>query len=122
MSLMIKLADRPGGSATLRGFRKALHPEDRGRLNEGVAMCREILSRLWIPGEKSFLGTINAGHPGGMLPLTERESASFHPGVLPENVYIADTSLFPRSLGKPPILNTIAMAKRIGRLCRERFA
>jgi ferredoxin len=122
MSLMIKLADRAEGAISSGGVRKVLHPEDRAKLDEAVALCRRILSRLGIPEEKTFLGTINAGHPGGMVPLTERESASFHPGALPENVYVADASLFPDSLGKPPILTIIAMAKRVGRLCRERFA
>jgi choline dehydrogenase-like flavoprotein len=56
-----------------------------------------------------------------MLPLTERESVSFHHPALPENVFVADASLFPQSLGKPPILTIIAMAKRVGRICRERL-
>jgi hypothetical protein len=122
MSLMIKLADRCEGAISSKGVWKVLGLEDRAKLDEGVALCREILSRLGIPGEKTFLGTINAGHPGGMLPLTDREKETFHPAVLPDNVYVADASLFPDSLGKPPILTIIAMAKRIGRLCRERFA
>jgi choline dehydrogenase-like flavoprotein len=122
VSLMIKLADRPEGYVSSRGIRKVLYLEDRARLDEGVALCREILARLGVPKEKTFLGTINAGHPGGMLPLTERESVSFHHPALPENVYVADASLFPRSLGKPPILTIIALAKRVGRVCRERFA
>jgi len=105
-----------------QGVRKILYPEDRVRLDEGVALCQDILSRVGIPKEQTFLGTINAGHPGGMLPLTERESRSFHHSALPENVYVADASLFPRSLGKPPILTIIAMAKRVGRICRERSA
>lgn len=119
LSLMIKLADRPEGSISSRGIRKVLHPEDRARLDDAVALCRAIFSRIGIPEEKTFLGTINAGHPGGMLPLTDRESVSFHHHALPENVYVADASLLPSSLGKPPILTIIALAKRVGRICRE---
>jgi len=122
VSLMIKLADRPEGSVSAQGIRKILYPEDRARLDGGVVLCQDILARLGIPQEKTFLGTITAGHPGGTLPLTERESVSFHHSYLPENVYVADASLFPRSLGKPPILTIIAMAKRVGRICRERSA
>jgi choline dehydrogenase-like flavoprotein len=51
-----------------------------------------------------------------MLPLTRDSAASFHDGRLPDNVYVADASLFPESLGNPPILTIVAMAKRIGRL------
>ena len=122
MSLMIKLADRPEGTISSRGVRKILYPEDRARLDEAVVLCRDILSRLGIARAKTFLGTINAGHPGGMFPLTARESATFHHDALPENLYVADASLLPSSLGKPPILTIIAMAKRIGRICRERLA
>jgi ferredoxin len=122
MSLMIKLADRSEGSISTRGVRKTLSAEDRAKLDAGVSLCREILSRLGIPKERTFLGTINAGHPGGMLPLTERESITFHHPALPENVFVADASLFPHSLGKPPILTIIAMAKRVGRICREKMS
>ena len=66
--------------------------------------------------EDVVLGAVNAGHPGGMLPLTRDSAASFHDGRLPDNVYVADASLFPESLGNPPILTIVAMAKRIGRL------
>jgi GMC oxidoreductase len=51
-----------------------------------------------------------------MLPLTRDSAASFHDARLPGNVYVADASLFPESLGNPPILTIVAMAKRIGRL------
>lgn len=122
ISLMIKLADCSEGSISPRGVRKTLHAEDRAKLDEGVTLCWQVLSRLGIPKEKTFLGTINAGHPGGMLPLTKQESATFHHPALPGNVFVADASLFPRSLGKPPILTIVAMAKRVSRICRDRFA
>jgi len=51
-----------------------------------------------------------------MLPLTTAEAITFHSDVLPGNVYLADSTLFPKSLGNPPILTMMAMAKRIGKL------
>lgn len=54
-----------------------------------------------------------------MLPLTRDSAASFHDARLPGNVYVADASLFPESLGNPPILTIVAMAKRIGRLLAD---
>jgi hypothetical protein len=38
---------------------------------------------------------------------------------LPENLYVADASLLPKSLGNPPILTIIAMAKRISKICQR---
>jgi choline dehydrogenase-like flavoprotein len=57
-----------------------------------------------------------------MLPLTEATAASMHPTGLPENVYIADASLFPGSLGNPPILTIMALAKKIGKMIIAKHA
>ncbi len=116
-SLMIKLADSNSGGVEGRRIRKELSEADRGKLNEGVTLCKEIFGRLGIKEEEIFLGTINAGHPGGMLPLTEKESVTFHHDILPENLYVADATLFPESLGNPPILTIMAMAKRVSKMC-----
>jgi hypothetical protein len=39
-----------------------------------------------------------------MLPLTEASARTMHDDRLPENAYVADATLFPRSLGNPRIL------------------
>jgi ferredoxin len=119
LSLMIKLADSARGSVFSRRVEKSLTPEDREKLKEGVSLCSEILCRLGVAGNQIFLGTVNAGHPGGMLPLTEKEALTCHHPALPRNVYVADASLFPRSPGGPPILTIIALAKRVSKLCIE---
>lgn len=119
VSLMIKLADDHVGSISRRGVDKALTDRDRGRLDEGVTICRELLRRFGARDEDMFLGTVIAGHPGGMVPLTEKEASTFHSDRLPENLYVADASLLPRSLGKPPVLTVIAMAKRISKICKS---
>jgi hypothetical protein len=59
-----------------------------------------------------------AGYPGDTLPLTEKEATSFHSARLPENRYVVDASLLSNSLGNPPILTIIAMAKRISKICQ----
>ncbi|HUI29670.1 MAG TPA: GMC family oxidoreductase N-terminal domain-containing protein [Candidatus Acidoferrales bacterium] len=121
-SLMVKLADENVGRLNDGAFEKNLTSLDKERLRGGVEICAEILSRFGVSKENIFLGTLNAGHPGGMLPLTSLEAETFHHGRLPENLYIADATLFPRSLGNPPILTIMAMAKRVSRLCVEKFA
>jgi choline dehydrogenase-like flavoprotein len=117
VSLMIKLADVNTGSISGRTIDKPLTDIDKDRLNEGVELCSEILGRLGIKRDDIFLGTINAGHPGGMMPLSEQEAGTLHNNRLPKNVYIADATLFPVSLGNPPILTIMALAKRISKLC-----
>jgi len=51
-----------------------------------------------------------------MLPLTELEANTFHHSRLPANLYAADATLLPHSLGNPPILTIIALAKRVSKL------
>lgn len=122
VSLMIKLADSEEGSAAGRMVSKPLTARDRARLDEAVALARGVLLRLGVREKEIFLGTLNAGHPGGMLPLGPEDVASLHPARLPEGLYVADASLFPASLGNPPLLTIMALAKRISRTIAERFA
>ncbi len=122
LSIMIKLADEPAGEAATGGVRKSLSAADKKNLAEAVELTTEIMGRVGMSREKIVLGTINAGHPGGMFPLGVAEKDTFHSPVLPPNVYIADASLLPVSLGKPPILTIMALAKRVSRLACERLA
>ncbi len=119
LGIMIKLADSPTGTISPRSLGKALTDKDKQRLSEGVEICREILCRFGGKQDQILLGTLNAGHPGGTLPLTEQEAESFHHRRLPDNLYVADATLLPRSLGGPPILTIIAMAKRVSRMCSQ---
>jgi choline dehydrogenase-like flavoprotein len=122
LSLMVKLADASAGRVSVDGVQKTLTRQDRDKLEEGVAVCREILGRMGIREDQMFLGTLNAGHPGGTLPLTAAEAASLHSPALPPSLVVADATLFPRSLGGPPILTIMALAKRVSRLCQDHYA
>ncbi len=115
VSMMIKLADESSGEIKGKKVEKALTTQDRFRMGEAIALSKDILQRLGIKKEKIFMGTLNAGHPAGMLPLSEQEANSLHHDLLPENLYVSDATLFPRSLGNPPILTIIALAKRISK-------
>jgi choline dehydrogenase-like flavoprotein len=119
LGIMIKLAESNEGSVARRGVRKTLTATDKEQLAAAQKMATEILCRLGAKVGDVFLGTVNAGHPGGSLPLTEREATSLHDERLPRNLYVADASLLPRSLGNPPILTIIALAKRVSKLCRD---
>lgn len=122
VSVMVKLADDNHGRVAPGRIYKTLTDDDRKRLGEGVRLATEIVERFGVSKGKTFLGVINAGHPGGTLPLTEREARSFHNERLPVNLYVADTTLLPKALGNPPILTTVALAMRVARVVEERFA
>jgi choline dehydrogenase-like flavoprotein len=118
VSVMIKLADSNRGSVSHGKIDKTLTDEDRKNLSEGIELCTEMLNRLDGVTSPVFLGTLNAGHPGGMLPLTRAEAATLHHDCLPENLFVADATLFPESLGNPPMLTIMALAKRISTICK----
>jgi choline dehydrogenase-like flavoprotein len=122
VGIMIKLADESVGSVSGRKVHKLLTPADRSRLDEAVDVATEILVGFGADPHEVFLGTVHAGHPGGMLPLTEASAPTMHDDRLPENAYVADATLFPKSLGNPPILTIIAMAKRIAAICAAQVA
>lgn len=113
ISLMIKLADTPTGSISSEKINKSLSGWDKLRLQEAVEQSKDILRHLGINKKSMFLGTLNAGHPGGVLGLTRAEAESLHPPQLPDNVYVCDASLIPQSLGNPPILTITALTKKI---------
>jgi choline dehydrogenase-like flavoprotein len=122
LGMMIKLEDSNIGTVVKNKINKTLTDRDKEKLKEGVAVCRDIFARLGASADRAFLGTVNAGHPGGMMPLTKEEAATFHHRQLPDNLYIADATLFPASLGNPPMLTIMAMAKRVGKICSHNNA
>lgn len=122
VGIMVKLADENEGGIKNGKINKVLGKKDEERLTHGAAVCCEMLLKLGVREKDIVLGTVNAGHPGGMFPLTEKEAETFHNSRLPENLYVADASLFPTSLGNPPILTIIAMAKRVCRIMKTKMA
>jgi len=120
VGVMVKIADSSAGTVSPTSVEKGLSARDRARIEEGARLGREILLRFGVEDGKTFSGTLNAGHPGGTVPLTEADVATMHPSRLPENVYVADASLLPIALGNPPILTIVAMAKRVAKVCGAR--
>lgn len=116
VGVMVKIADEGGGRVEGHGVRTRLTSIDHLRLEEGAALARELLGAAGIDPVSTFDGILNGGHPGGTLPLTRRTAGTLHDERLPENLYVADATLFPRSLGLPPILTIVALATRVARV------
>lgn len=118
-SVMIKLADDEAGSVDGRRIDKRMSDRDNANMGRAVAQCREVLKRLGVPENRQFLGTLNAGHPGGMLPLTAAARDTLHDPRLPENLYVADATVLPKAMGNPPILTIMALAKKMAAMLQE---
>lgn len=122
MSIMIKMADTSTGSFDGRHLDKPLADVDYEVLARAVDQVYEVFAALGVPVERTFYGTLNAGHPGGCYPLTNKESTTLHHDALPQNLYLADASLFPRSMGNPPMLTIMALAKKVARQAARSLA
>lgn len=104
------------GDVRGKKINKELTDADKIKMKEAVELSRKILEKIGVPREKQFLGTLNAGHPGGMLPLTAAEKDTLHNPSLPDNLYVADATILPESMGNPPILTIMALARKIAKV------
>lgn len=86
LGIMIKIVDSPEGAVSKKRIEKDLSDSDTGKLADGAKTCYEIFKRLGVRDSNVVIGTLNAGHPGGMLPLKGREIETFHPASFPDNV------------------------------------
>jgi choline dehydrogenase-like flavoprotein len=121
MSVMVKYADDGTGHFDGKRLDKPMTARDERVIERSVEEASCVLEAMGVRRDDLFLGTLNAGHPGGCLPLTMREAEALHHDLLPENLYVADASLLPRSMGNPPMLTIMALATRVARACNERF-
>jgi len=122
MSIMVKYADSEVGSYDGRRLDKPMTERDSEIVERSVEEASRVLDLMGVPRSEMFLGTLNAGHPGGCFPLTGAEAETLHHDVLPPNLYVADASLLPRSMGNPPILTIMALAKRVARKASEKIS
>jgi choline dehydrogenase-like flavoprotein len=60
-------------------------------------------------------GMIHGGHIGGTVPLSAADVKTMHPSGLPENLWVADLSLMPRSQGLPTMLTASALALKVAK-------
>lgn len=119
MSIMIKMADTMVRSYDGQHLDKPLGDADWEALVRAVDDVYGIYEALGVSREDTFYGTLNAGHPGGCYPLTRAEAQTLHHDTLPSGLYLADSTLFPRSMGNPPILTIMALAKKVARTAAQ---
>jgi choline dehydrogenase-like flavoprotein len=115
VGMMIKLADVEQGSVAADGtVTKSLTEVDRERLEDAKLKAKEIMETSGVTGP--FVdGMIHGGHLGGTVPLTRGDVESMHPSQLPENLWVADLSLMPRSQGLPTMLTAMALSLKVAR-------
>jgi choline dehydrogenase-like flavoprotein len=115
VGVMVKLGEEANGVVEADGtVRKGLTSTDRDRLAAAAELAKKVMLDGGVEGP--FVpGMLNGGHLGGTVPLRREEVDSMHPSDLPENLYVADLSLLPRSQGLPTMLTASALAMRVVR-------
>jgi choline dehydrogenase-like flavoprotein len=119
VGIMIKLADTENGAVAADGtVTKSLTDLDRRVLEEAKVKAKEIMTASGVEGP--FVdGLIHGGHLGGTVPLTKDDVSTMHPAWLPEDLWVADLSLSPRSQGLPTMLTAAALALRVAKRIDE---
>ena len=115
VGMMIKLADVEQGSVAADGtVIKALTGLDGKRLEDARLKAKEIMEVSGVTGP--FVdGMVHGGHLGGTVPLARGDVESMHPSGLPQNLWVADLSLMPRSQGLPTMLTAMALSLKVAR-------
>jgi len=119
VGMMIKLADSEQGTVNLDGtVTKTLTVVDRKNLENAKVKAKVIMESSGVEGP--FVdGIIHGGHLGGTVPLTKEDVSSMHPSWLPDDLWVADLSLLPRSQGLPTMLTAAALALRVAKRIEE---
>ncbi len=115
VGLMVKLGEEANGVVEADGtVRKELTSADHDKLAAASELAKKVMLDAGVEGP--FVpGMLNGGHFGGTVPLRREDVDSMHPSDLPENLYVADLSLLPRSQGLPTMLTASALALRVVR-------
>jgi choline dehydrogenase-like flavoprotein len=115
VGMMIKLADTEQGTVAADGtVTKELTDTDKKQLDQARDKAIQIMETSGVVGP--FVdGMLHGGHLGGTVPLTRSDVSSMHPAWLPENLWVADLSLMPRSQGLPTMLTASALALKVSK-------
>ena len=115
VGMMIKLADTEQGSVAADGtVTKSLTKADYESLDNARIEAKQIMEASGVTGP--FVdGMIHGGHLGGTAPLTKDSVETMHPSWLPQDLWVADLSLMPRSQGLPTMLTASALSLRVAR-------
>ncbi|MGA1868339.1 MAG: thioester reductase domain-containing protein [bacterium] len=112
LGIMTKSTDDPTGRVYPDGsFSKIATANDLARLNKGVEIAKEILIKAGVDSKSIVVGNAFGAHPGGTAAIGKIVDSNLQTEI--DNLFVCDASVFPSSLGAPPILTIAALAKRM---------
>ena len=112
-SLMVKIADEGGGRVHEDGSISAVMTEKDWRiLRRGVEKAKEILIEMGVREKDIVVTKVRGAHPGGTAAIGRVVSRDLTINDC-SSVFVADASLIPPPLGKPPILTIMSLALKV---------
>ena len=114
LSVMTKIADDNIGGILPNGrVTKTVTEMDHRKLDAGYEVSKELLIKAGALEETIVRSKIQGAHPGGTAAIGNVVDKDLQTVI--DNLFVCDASVFPYSLGKPPILAIVALAKRLGK-------
>jgi len=115
MGMFTKIADESRGWIKTNGkISKPMTDNDKKHMQMGNDLCKKILIKAGCEPDSISTCSMVGGHPGGSAAMGVVVDENFAVKKV-KNLYVCDTSVFPRSPGSPPVLLLIAMAKKWSR-------
>ena len=114
LGIMTKITDEPVGRVMADGaLSKPVTARDRARLDEGSALCREILVGAGARPDSILVSSVQGGHPGGTAAIDTVVDRDLQTEI--DGLFVCDASVLPTAPGLPPILTIMALGKRLGK-------
>jgi choline dehydrogenase-like flavoprotein len=111
LTIMVKIRDEIRGNVGPRWVDKTLSADDRARLDEGIAIARDILEQA---GARHIFASHHfAAHPGGTARIGAALDADLRTAT--PGLHVCDASVIPAPWGLPPTLTLLCLGWRLGR-------
>ena len=110
--LMIKIKDENNGIVGMDYVYKDITKKDSELLSKGFKEASNILNNIGI--DKIYKTIPRGSHPSGTCAVGKVVNKDLETEI--EGLYVCDASVFPSSLGLPPIIGIIALGKRLSNI------
>ncbi len=105
--IMVKIKDENNGYVDINKVKKNITDNDRKLLNKGIKISKKILEDFNVSNLTKTI--VRGSHPGGTCSYNNVLNYNFESDI--KNLYVCDSSVFPKSLGLPPILGILTMSE-----------
>jgi len=118
--IMVKIADDVAGEVISdTSFSKPLTVQDAKRLSKGVSIIRKVLKKLGAPDHSIIELPPIGAHPSATCRIGVVVDKNLETRI--KNLFVCDSSVFPRALGLPVVWTVASLGKRLAAHLNERL-